>query len=469
MKKLLVIAIAIFMFPLIAYADGAGPEIVSYDAYVINPKGAPYYDWDLKKKGTIDYEKKLRIYNEYTMDGEIYGVIEDKNSDDEYYVSLNDIAPAKKVLTKKDAKAIKNPMTIYVYKDMELYNGPSAVYGKNGSVITKGTEVTVKYADTKNINVFLYVEYNDISGWLPYYGNPQDIEVTYVTKITKDDLASTLYVVNDVKYYKDLDNLKKSSGTIEKGTKISTKYYSANLDLTDYFWTEAYLVEHNGEKVWILETDGVARKHQAYKADICATMYYDKCRISKDVAIYETPGDLKSITKNVIKKGDKPENYELLYSYSDTYLKKGYTVDWYYIKSDSIEGWVTDYEGQFVSYLPEEDIIVDDDDDDIDVDDDIDIDDDEDEEDDDDIEFEEDDEEQVKEAIITILSAVIVCGFAVLGITLLNKKKKDKTEKNNKATVKEEKVEKAEIVKETEKEEIVKPKKENKKTKKEGK
>ena len=71
------------MFPLIAYADGAGPEIVSYDAYVINPNGAPQYDWDLKKKGTIDYEKKLRIYNEYTMDCEIYGVIEDKNSDDE--------------------------------------------------------------------------------------------------------------------------------------------------------------------------------------------------------------------------------------------------------------------------------------------------------------------------------------------------------------------------------------------------
>ncbi|MBR5662234.1 MAG: hypothetical protein IKX00_01110 [Bacilli bacterium] len=459
MKKLFIIAIAIFMFPLIAYADGAGPEIVSYDAYVTNPKGAPYYDWDLKKKGTIEYEKKIRIYNEYTMDGEIYGVIEDKNSDDEYFVSVNDIAPAKKVLTKKDAKAIKNPFSIYVYKDIELYNGPAVIYGKNGDIIPKDSELTVKYADTKNINVFLYVEYNGKSGWIPYFGNPQDLELNYATKVSKEE---TLYIVNDIKYYKDLNNLSKSSGTIEKGTKITAKYYSTSLDLTEYYWTEAYLVEYKGEKVWILETDGVARKTTDYKANICATMYYDKCKINKDVTVYETPGDLQSKSKYTIKKGDNPEDYELLYSYSDTYLKKGYRVDWYYIKSDDIEGWVTDYDGQFVSYIPEQEIIIDDDD----VDDDIDVDDDDDDidDEDDDIEFEEDDEEQVKEAIITILSAVIVCGLAVLGITLLNKKKKDKTLDNN-IDIQEEKIETVETIKE----ETTKPKKETKKTKKEGK
>lgn len=451
MKKFLIFIAALLVFPVIAFADVGGPDIVSYDAYVTNPNGATYYDWDFNKKGTIDYEKKIHIFNEDVIDGKEVGEIEVKDTNKQYYVLLKDISPAKKVLTKDDAYSLKTKTTVYFYDDQELYNGPSVIYGKNGVVIPKGTTVTIKYGDAKNyIQSFAFVEYDGKSGWLPFSETiPQEVDQNFITKHDSDTDDDELLTFKKVNYYKDLTDVKTPSGTIPKGTTLKTSYYAGYKVYKKYI-SPFYLVDYNGEKVWVFETDGLNMVGYFGNGEkLCSNYSTSVCQLKNDIKIYDVPGDITSGNGKYIKKSEDPTKIEIVYEYTDSSLKENsgdYKATWYYVKYSSGEGWITSYNPLYEHVsndptVPDPEPIPEPDPEPT-----------PDPEDDpeDDPEFVEDDSDLLKETLITVIVACGICAVGVAGLVLLNKKKKAKNVDADEKTA-----------------EVEEPKKKNKKAKNE--
>ena len=160
MKKIIRLSIVLLfclLFSNISYADYGVPEIIEYDATVINEDGTEIVDYSEQNEGLIPYGATVHVL--YESDG--YAFIEYNNIT--VNVRLEDIKPVSDDVDMSEADwGHKN---MYVYREgAYLYKGPSITYGKleENIEIPAGTVVEI-LASTE---MWGYVEYDGYNGWV---------------------------------------------------------------------------------------------------------------------------------------------------------------------------------------------------------------------------------------------------------------------------------------------------------------
>ena len=227
MKKILLILL-VLLTPVMVLADSSSPQILGYEAVVINKKGIKVEDGD--GKITIPYNTKVYVINEY--DGKLE-ICRKKNYENCYYdISPKDIAPVKKEIVPNDLLKRNEEGTtlekynteIYIYntKGIKLKKGPSEGYGTYDIVVPYKTMIKVNYAihfvGHGGGYTWLYVDDGDYKGWV----SSDEKVAIYSNK--------ELMLFKDVKFY-DVDT-KKEITTIPAETVFKETYDGDNIYLT---------------------------------------------------------------------------------------------------------------------------------------------------------------------------------------------------------------------------------------------
>lgn len=177
MKKYFVMAVLVLMiFPLMVFADAAGPGFQSYQAIVKND-GVKIYDFDRwderipEIKGEIKKGSKVEVDYEYEVNGEVYGEVYYNN--EMRYIKISDLMLANATFDMSKASKLTYEVKGHVYKDgVYLYKGPSMIYEKvDGNAIPVGTDLTYEYFDIAEgaEPMWVYTTYNGKSGWVYVY------------------------------------------------------------------------------------------------------------------------------------------------------------------------------------------------------------------------------------------------------------------------------------------------------------
>lgn len=278
MKKILLFVFTLLLIiPLSVKADMGAPAIKEYKATPKSKDGATYYDWDLKKKGTIEYEETIEIYSEETINGTLYGMF--NINLEPRYVKLSDVKLVDEdtlVKPNKDEKLYK----ARVFKDVKIYNGPnhsyssigelkentdirSTYYLDNGTWVYVVTDDVQGYVDASNGTIGLlnkeelidsktdkvYEESYELDPWTKeYYVKEDGVYVKLNGYLTGSEFFGTKDVTttDDVKIYKDLESNTVVT-TIPKGAEITVKYVqNANFMSAKY-------VTYKDNSGWVLE------------------------------------------------------------------------------------------------------------------------------------------------------------------------------------------------------------------------
>ena len=256
MKKYLLLLI--LFIPVMVYADSAGPNIIGYDATVINPNGAKVYAEDdsrkvIDKNEVIPYSTKLKVCNEVTfIDEKIYVGIKVNSNDNETcwwgdkYILATDVMPLKEEFTLDDLKKENNQFISKInYKliilnknGIKLKKGPSNSYGDYNKTVPYNTKLTAIYGlvDGKFGDYWYYVNTNNYQGWI----NARD---NYIAKS-----IGKILVVNNAPL---VDNNGKQLTTIPSETIINEiyRFYENEGNVTNI----KYYVEYNNYKGFINE------------------------------------------------------------------------------------------------------------------------------------------------------------------------------------------------------------------------
>ena len=321
MKKLL-LGIIFGLLPIIVQADAGAPSFTEYDVRVKNPDGTYVEKWNTEtnrsEKVLLPYDTIIkRIMYEEDRNGKLYGF------SDEITVLLEDCEVISKDINFSNMN--KDSGKLYVYKEgAYLYKGPSKTYGKvDGEVmIPVGTVLEYNYSD----QLFAYVTYNGVSGWVYYYqrsfeeGSGPYKEGSSLATVSK----GSVYTVSDTVLYTEPIKGEKTTTTIPAGEKINYEYtYISNGFTTNYF------VTYKDTKGWVSNTNNNLAKITP-TAKIFT--YQTKVNICKDFS--ET-------CKNVV--GTIPSN---------TMLDIDYIVDnyssWLHVNYNNISGWI------YLDYYSEE-------------------------------------------------------------------------------------------------------------------
>lgn len=245
MKKYFYLLLTIVLFtPMIVFGDEAGPNILGYDAIVINPNGAETYDvfGSEKNDKKISYNTKVHVVNEY--DG-YAGICLDGNDcwKGDYSVKMSDILPLQEEYIpsnkdlSKDYGIVKYETEIIVSNKngIKLLKGPSEIYSKYDILVPYKTSITSKYAvatggEGESIDYYyLYVDNGTYKGWIYQYSG--DVFV----KIDNDVLS---FVNIDL-----LDDNGKKILTLPSATTLDKVYYGG-----DFGTYGTYFIKSNGKE-----------------------------------------------------------------------------------------------------------------------------------------------------------------------------------------------------------------------------
>lgn len=212
MKKILFIVTLIcgLMIMSIVLADMGAPEINKYKATPKSVDGAPYYEYKYdpvmnegryEEIGILPYGTIIEMYYESIENGIKYGHF--LYEDGSFEAKLEDLTVANAdenvytpFSTTRNMKVLAN--------DIPIYSGPAYIYDVIGT-IPKETEIVVRRIGHTNefdgsfyeeeMNPWLYVEYNGISGWVcelnSAIGQYQDKELILLVdlSVSGDEIA----------------------------------------------------------------------------------------------------------------------------------------------------------------------------------------------------------------------------------------------------------------------------------------
>lgn len=313
--------ICLMVFPLIVHADVGMPDIKPYDVVVTKVEGIKLEDSYDKTSVVIPYDTKVTVNMEYYNSGDkkYYGYVEYEGVSGEIDLSEVKIANEKVDLTKYDK--LDEPYKVYAIHDIEMYKGPSQLYGKvDGGKIPKGATISYEYYD----EVWALVNYEGKEGWIiryPFgklYGELQSSIASFApkgkNKVMFIDDVNSLFV--------DPTSDETIPVRIPKGAVVEYEYSYASLK------SEYLYIDYDGTKGWIYVTyfmgpytsEGVVESQ-------CETGIV----ISDDVYIYSEVDELNSKTNKKVSKGTE---FNIMYSYE----KEG--AAWYYISYEDTEGWI---------------------------------------------------------------------------------------------------------------------------------
>lgn len=323
-SRVLVLLICLFVFPILVNADIGMPEIKSYDVIVTNKDGIKLEDSYKKKSIVIPYDTKLTVNMEYYNSEKktYYGYVEYSGVSGD--IDLSNVRIVSTKIDLNEFNKLETPRKVYAINDVELYKGPSKVYGRveGEKVIPKGSTISYEYYD----EVWAYVKYENLEGWMVIYpyGDAigSDLKTSVVNFAPKGN--NTILITNNVTKLKvNPREDEEISVNIPKDTVLKYEY-SANSLKSEYFY-----VDYEGTKGWLLIT--------YYGGPYSAVgLVENKCTtgmvVNDNVYIYSKRGDLSSKTNKKLEKGVE---YSIIYSYSVE------DASWYYILYNGEKVWVT--------------------------------------------------------------------------------------------------------------------------------
>ena len=297
MKKLLRLLLLFVMFmPLIAKADMGAPFFREYKAVVVKEGGTDYYSnvERLDKEGRLAKDRIITITFEDRANGVDYLMF--KSGDRYYFVKASDVMPIEKEVKVTDDNVANEGenIKIRVYADeVDVRKGPSKAYEKVGT-LKKGTEGTYRYfiADS----AYIYVETNDISGWV------DSIDETVLMESKK-----TLVAAKDIKL---------SCTTVPAGTVIKSPMVTDD-------WSRKIFVEKNGCSQLVSNF-----KNASFVNLLDNEEYYE---LLGDVEATSAPGKKSDM---VIQKG----NYVTIKS--DFFFEEGSANSYYYADFNGKDLWI---------------------------------------------------------------------------------------------------------------------------------
>lgn len=325
MKKIFVGLIAIFLIASFScvFADMGAPEIKSYRATPKNIEGAKYYKYtydpssesaQLVEIGVLEYGEIVEVYYESIENGIRYGSF--SYDDGNYEAKLEDLTAVIEDDNKYEVYPVSRNMKVLA-NDIFIYSGPAYVYDVIGTIPMK-TDIVVNRiahinandgkAYEEDMNPWLYVEYNGISGWVcelhGAIGQYYDEELILLVDM----------VVSD-------DEIAIPANTIIKG------YYESDM------WTSKALVNYNGEDYLIPLYD-------------CAleSSYIDELKIDYyNAKLFKEPSKDSEVLIEIPNGTTVPVRfmqYDLRW------------IGWVYTEYDGIEGWTLffDDEGALNEY-----------------------------------------------------------------------------------------------------------------------
>lgn len=302
--------------------------VCSDDVYLYNGPSKTYskVSNEAIPRGTIltyelvdsDSEESETLWAYTTYNGKS-GWIYKFQSEDRFYEGISGIAS---IVTKDvDAKAL-------TIKDItELREIPSKKSKTIAVNIPKYTELDYQYY-TYSIYDFgfgyVYVTYNDVSGWL---------KVGEDEGLWKEREAKILTLNDSISLYNDIYSNNKVNMDVPKGSELSYNY-STNKDNVGWFY-----VTYNNKKYWLKATnrdtnnDGYNYENIAISTD---TSYYSYEYLTiNDIQLYENES-LKSNVLTTIPKDTKLKGkYE--YVLED---EQGYLYTLLYVKYSNYQGWI---------------------------------------------------------------------------------------------------------------------------------
>ncbi len=319
MKKVLFL-LMLLIFPLIVFADGAGPYVREYEVYVKNPNGAVLYDYDGKKTGIVaSVDQTFDVYMEEIIDGEYYATVYYNERD--YLIKASDLALKEEYLKPDEDEKMETPIKYYTYaKGGYLYKGPSKQYDKvNNEMIPIGTILT-SYYDSYG---WAYVKYGNNEGWIFTYSkndrnNPYPDDTSFA-KFTDETLIT-------LPGSKLMDNEGNVITTIKDFTKVKINYYTGYIG--SYGGYGKYNIVYKDNEGWV--------DISAQEAERDNTVY-----INKNVKLIDYEGNTIATI---------PKGTELEYSYY-FYNYEGYPE--YYVTYHNKNGFISDVDNIHEAWFSE--------------------------------------------------------------------------------------------------------------------
>ena len=318
MKKIIRLFIIIFimLFTNICYADYGLPGIIEYDAKIINEAGAKAESG----KELIPYGTTVHVI--YETNG--YATIKYNNTS--VNIKLADIKPISEEVDFSKAKNDQKDMFVY-REGAYLYKGPSITYGKvDGNIeIPVGTRVKIEsYTD-----MWGYVEYNGIKGWVYIYTSDGESPYHMVCSLTEiaDKVNSQYYTLTDISVSSTVDG-KNVIGTIPKGIIVDSYFYSAYPNPHG----KSIYFKYGDIEGW--HTENSKELYADYSQQDIGVYVYKDLDIYSDISNILDEGNAKF--KNKIKTIPEKTECKLIYKTLNTY------VNYIKVEYNGVQGWIKD-------------------------------------------------------------------------------------------------------------------------------
>lgn len=374
MKKILIFLILLFI-PCLVFADSETPLYTTYDVLVSNKSGATAYNSD--KTITIPFDTKLTVIYESntSIDGKSIDCVIVKYNSKEYKIDANDVTVYSETINLDDYK--KEEKKLYFFQDeVNIYKGPSKVYGKISGKIPKGTVLTTKYYDYN----FAYVEYQNIKGWI--FSSQNNWTSHYPNEYNNCVLFNSDEKKVMTIFETELVDIEDNKIKVPAETYLSYEFYSYNLAVVNYNDKDYFLYFGNvlnpdknivmlvDEKKEVLTTKEIEIYDSFKNKNVIGTIpanevitlqvIFDESAesvLSKFYVNYNgTKGLIIDDSAWYIQKENKYHNLSKtiqidLYQYKkdekpiktisiDSYYLKWNAYDWYYIESNDNKGWI---------------------------------------------------------------------------------------------------------------------------------
>lgn len=345
--------ICLFVFPLLVHADVGMPEIKPYDVVVTKVDGIKLEDSYSKTSVVIPFDTKITVNMEYynSEDKKYYGYVEYEGVSGE--IDLSEVKVANEKVDLKKYDKLDEPRKVYTIHDIEMYKGPSQLYGKvDGGNIPKGSTISYEYYD----EVWALVNYEGKEGWIvryPYGNLYSNLQSSIANFAPKD--KNTVMFIDDVNsLYVDPTSEEKIPVRIPKGAVVEYEYSY------DSIKSEYLYIDYDGTKGWLY----ISYSMGPYtSAGVVESQCETGMVMSDDVYIYSEVDELSSKTNKKIPKGTE---LNIKYSY-----EKGEAA-WYYASYEGKEVWIAvgssyqdDYKesivnnyGRVVTYKAKDDVDV---------------------------------------------------------------------------------------------------------------
>ena len=227
----------ILVFPMLVNADMGAPESYQYDVIITNPNGAVATTWEggQEVEVIVPYNEVVTVNFEYQHEGK-FTLSVDYN--DKYLeIDAKDVMIYSNEIDFSKMSKNKDGDRYLLIEDVEMYKGPSIVYGKiENSSIPKGTYLDFEYSFDPMEGIgrmWIYTEYNGTKGWVYVYGlkgfSPYE-SIDRISAVVVMKEPKTTFLATDINLYTNLNDMfeenREIAGTIKGGQFISYTTYT---------------------------------------------------------------------------------------------------------------------------------------------------------------------------------------------------------------------------------------------------